>query len=148
MYAHTPTVGQYLNPTGYQLEVPPTVSFDPYKFHTDPLTGRITQKPGFDIAKDQLKANVDKMSLYEKTQGILGTVGSIMQAYNAYNANKLAKQQHQRAIYESDRNYENQKQLTNSRLEDRQRRRVDEAAHNGTQGIPTVAQYLKQYSIK
>ena len=96
---------------------------------------------------DQAKYNINQMSLGEKANAILGTVGTLMNAYNAYNANKLAHQQFNRHIYESDRNYENQMKLTNSRLADRQRRRVIEQGAN-TANVPSVAQYMNQYGIK
>lgn len=146
-----PSVGQYISPTGYA-----------------PMVGGVPQAVGQGLGQqigqstlqayannqnrqpsiaDQAKYNINQMSLGEKANAILGTVGTLMNAYNAYNANKLAHQQFNRHIYESDRNYENQMKLTNSRLSDRQRRRVIEQGAN-TANVPSVAQYMNQYGIK
>lgn len=94
---------------------------------------------------NQAMQNLANMPLFDKIQGTLGTVGSIMQAYNAYYANKLAQKQFNRHIIESDRNYDSQMKLTNSRLADRQARRIQE---QGANAVPSVGQYMKQYGIQ
>ena len=47
----------------------------------------------------------------------------------------------------SNRNFENQRRLTNSKLEDRQKRRVEEAQANGRTTM-SVSDYMNRYGVQ
>lgn len=86
------------------------------------------------------------MSLGQKANTVMGTVGTLMNAYNAYKANKLAKEQFNHAKQVSEQNWQAQRKQTNSQLEDRQRRRVEEAQANG-RTTTSVGDYMAKYGI-
>lgn len=95
---------------------------------------------------DQIKNGWSQMSFGDKANTIMGTVGSLMNAYNAYKANKLAKQQFAHAKEVHAKNWDAQRKQTNSQLEDRQRRRVHEAQASG-RTTTSVADYMAKYGI-
>lgn len=88
----------------------------------------------------------NKASLGERTNAVLGTVGTLLNAYNTYKYNKLAKEQlnHAKEVYHT--NLTNQRKMTNSKLEDRQKRRVEEAQANG-RTTTSVSDYMAKYGV-
>lgn len=76
----------------------------------------------------------------------LGTAGTLLSAYNAYKANKLVKEQFNHAKQVQAQNWDAQRKQTNSQLEDRQRRRVEEAGANGRTTM-SVGDYMAKYGI-
>lgn len=59
---------------------------------------------------------------------------------------KLAKDQLAYNKAESERNYQAQRKMTNSQLEDRQKRRVEEAQANG-RTTTSVNDYMNKYGL-
>lgn len=96
--------------------------------------------------KDQALDGWNKMSIGQRANTILQTVGGAMSAWNSYKMGKLAKQQLNHGIDMSNRNFENQRRMTNSKLEDRQKRRVEEAQANGRTTM-SVADYMNRYGV-
>lgn len=94
----------------------------------------------------QVKNGWDDMSLGEKANTAMGTAGTLLSAYNAYKANKLAKEQFNHAKQVQAQNWDAQRKQTNSQLEDRQRRRVEEAGANGRTTM-SVGDYMAKYGI-
>lgn len=92
--------------------------------------------------------NPTQMSTFGKGIAGLQTLGNLMGAWNGYQQNKLAKQQFSFQKDAFNKQYGAQKNLTNSQLEDRQRRRVSEAAANGYTGTMSVAEYMDKYGVK
>lgn len=137
-----PTVGAYLSPAYFASSTAYGLGNSLAQGTLQNYTQSQSTQP---TVANQVAQNLANMPLIDKIQGTLGTVGSIMQAYNAYNANKLAQKQFNRHIIESDRNYDSQMKLTNSRLADRQARRIQE---QGANAVPSVGQYMKQYGIQ
>lgn len=90
--------------------------------------------------------NWKNASLFDKTQATLGAVGSVVNAYNAYKANKLANKQFAHAVDVHNKNWDAQRKQTNSQLEDRQKRRVEEAAANG-RTTTSVSDYMAKYGV-
>ena len=82
----------------------------------------------------------------KKVGTILDTVGTVYGAYNAHQQMKLAKQQLAYNKAESERNYQAQRKITNSQLEDRQKRRVEEAQANG-RTTSSVNDYMNKYGL-
>lgn len=82
----------------------------------------------------------------KKLGAITDTIGTIAGAYNAYQQIKLAKKQMAHNQMEAERNYQAQRKMTNSQLEDRQKRRVEEAQANG-RSTTSVADYMAKYAI-
>lgn len=95
---------------------------------------------------NQAKSAWGQASLGEKTNAVLGTVGTLLSAYNGYKANKLAKAQFNHAKEVAERNWQAQRKQTNSMLEDRQKRRVEEAQANG-RTTTGVADYMAKYGV-
>lgn len=93
---------------------------------------------------DQLKNGWQGMGLDQKLNTIGNTVGTLMGAYNAYQANKLAKNQFAFSKDAWNRQWDAQKGLTNSQLEDRQQRRFNES--NGR--AMSVTEYMNKYGVK
>ncbi|UZA57383.1 hypothetical protein [Moraxella bovis] len=94
----------------------------------------------------QIKNGWGDMSLGQKANTIMGTAGTLLSAYNAYKANKLAKEQFNHAKGVHAKNWDAQRKQTNSQLEDRQRRRVEEAQANG-RSTTSVGDYMAKYGI-
>lgn len=82
----------------------------------------------------------------KKASTLIGGLGTIYGMYNAHQQMKLAKQQLAHNKMESERNYQAQRKMTNSQLEDRQKRRVEEAQANG-RSTTSVADYMAKYAI-
>lgn len=82
----------------------------------------------------------------QKTATAMDTVSTLLNAYNSYKANKLAKQQFNHAVDVHNKNWDAQRKQTNSQLEDRQKRRVEEAKANG-RTTTSVSDYMRQYGI-
>lgn len=94
----------------------------------------------------QLANNWGKMSLGEQVNTVVGTVGTLLNAYNGYRTGKLAREQFNHAKDMAERNYQNQRKMTNSQLEDRQKRRVLEANSAG-RSMTSVADYMAKYGV-
>lgn len=84
-----------------------------------------------------------QMSAFSKGVAGLQTLGNLMGAWNGYQQTKIAKQQLAFQKDSFNKQYGAQKNLTNSQLEDRQRRRVMESSDN-----MSVADYMNKYGIK
>lgn len=97
-------------------------------------------------APQQFMTNLDTASLGTKINSGLGTIGGLLQAYNAFQANKLAKKQLQHEMNAYNQNMNAQRKMTNSKLEDRQARRVHEANAHGRQAT-SVADYMAKYGV-
>lgn len=97
-------------------------------------------------AKNQALDGWGKLPITDRAGLVLGTVGTLVNAYNAHKTNKLAKQQLQHQINHSNRNWDIQRKMTNSQLEDRQTRRVEEAKANGRTTM-SVGDYMKKYGV-
>lgn len=95
---------------------------------------------------DQLKHDWNGMSIGDKANTIMGTVGTLLNAYNSFKANKLANEQFEHAKRAYNNNWEAQQKTTNRQLEDRQKRRVEEAQANG-RTTTSVADYMAKYKI-
>lgn len=105
---------------------------------------------GLGLNSNGLSTTSGNPGLSNFTKGIAGlqTLGSLMGAWNGYQQTKVAKQQ---LAFQKDafnKQYGAQRNLTNSQLEDRQRRRVSEAAANGYTGTMSVAEYMDKYGVK
>ena len=87
--------------------------------------------------------NPTELSTFGKGIAGLQTLGNLMGAWNGYQQNKLAKQQFAFQQDAFNKQYAAQRALTNSQLEDRQRRRVRESANN-----MSVAEYMDRYGVK
>ena len=96
--------------------------------------------------KDQVSDGWGKMSIGQRANTILQTVGGALSAWNAHKTGKLAQRQLNHNIDMSNRNFENQRRLTNSKLEDRQKRRVEEAQANGRTTM-SVSDYMNRYGV-
>lgn len=152
-HIHNDTVGNYINKNPM---------YNPY--NTSTADTGLESSLATDYAKqaeqeaiamsDETKANIGQtikngwngMSIGQKANTIMGTVGTLMNAYNAYKANKLAKEQFNHAKQVSEQNWQAQRKQTNSQLEDRQRRRVEEAKANG-RTTTSVGDYMAKYGI-
>lgn len=80
---------------------------------------------------------IDKLSLG------LGALGDIMNIYNGYKQTKLAKQQFNLAKDAYQQQFDINRKLTNSALEDRQRARVAQNPHTAK----SVGEYMAQYGV-
>lgn len=92
----------------------------------------------------QLKNGWQGMGLDQKLNTIGNTVGNLMGAYNAYQANKLAKNQFAFQKDAWNRQWEAQKGLTNSQLADRQRKRFNNSGGNAM----SVSEYMGKYGVR
>lgn len=97
-------------------------------------------------AKNQALDGWGKLPITDRANLVLGTVGTLVNAYNAHKTNKLAKQQLEHQINNSNRNWDIQRKMTNSQLEDRQIRRVEEAKANGRTTM-SVGDYMRKYGV-
>lgn len=95
----------------------------------------------------QVGNNWNQMSIGERANTILGTVGSVMQAYNGYKAGKLAQKQYDHAVNAFNKNWEAQRQSHNSKLEDRQQRRVLEGNASG-RAVTSVGDYMNKWGVR
>lgn len=109
---------------------------------TQPIQGN-TFSQGLRNLGNQLQTGFGKMSLGEKGSMVLGAVGSALNAYNAYKSNKLAKDQFNFQKQAWQANFNNQRKMTNSQLEDRQKARV---ANNPIQN-ESVDSYMRKYGV-
>lgn len=82
----------------------------------------------------------------KKVNTILGSAYTLYDMYNVHQQMKLAKDQLAHNKMESERNYQAQRKMTNSQLEDRQKRRVEEAQANG-RSTTSVADYMAKYGV-
>lgn len=144
-------------PMVYATEAPSDYIYNPNGFANAPVVALMNKYYDLrdDVRKyfnDPYKAPqqaikaVNTASLGERTNAVLGTVGTLMQAYNSYKTNKLADKQlnHAKEVYHN--NLANQRKMTNSKLEDRQRRRVEEAKANG-RSTTSVSDYMAKYGV-
>ena len=83
----------------------------------------------------------------KKLGAITEAVGTVAGAYYAHQQAKMAKQQIAHNQMEAERNYQAQRKITNSQLEDRQKRRVEEAQANG-RTTTSVADYMANYGVQ
>lgn len=159
---NAPSVGNYLNEIsamGQTTLSPNHINWTtntPYVSNTPTLTAQSSRGADwFNNAKQainnnptvqQAKANISQASLWDKTNATLGAIGSVMNVYNAYKANKLANKQFAHAVDVHNKNWDAQRKQTNSQLEDRQKRRVEEAAANG-RTTTSVADYMAKYGV-
>lgn len=99
-------------------------------------------KDTFNGAKNGFK----DLGFDQKASTLIGGLGTVYGLYNAHQQLKLAKQQMAHNQMESERNYQAQRKMTNSQLEDRQKRRVEEAQANG-RSTTSVADYMAKYGV-
>lgn len=88
------------------------------------------------------------MTGFQKGVAGLQTVGSLWDAWNGYQQTKLAKQQ---LAFQKDafnKQYAAQAGLVNSQMEDRQTRRVNEAAANQSSPVMSVSDYVAKYGVR
>lgn len=152
---HTGNVGQLLESTPTNTSITPTNTGGVGRLL---FNQRMSEMPSSIVNKQvnlnqnpntktkQIKSAWSQASLGEKTNAVLGTVGTLLSAYNGYKANQLAKQQFDHAKEVAERNWQAQRKQTNSQLEDRQRRRVEEAAANG-RSTTSVTDYMAKYGV-
>lgn len=112
----------------------------------------VKQGFGQDVAETkrtmgQVANNWNQMSIGERANTILGTVGSVMQAYNGYKAGKLAQKQYDHAVNAFNKNWEAQRQSHNVKLEDRQQRRVLEGNASG-RAVTSVGDYMNKWGVR
>lgn len=149
---YTPTVSSYLTPEVVPVATPPVVvepvpTVQPYAQGLSvPPTARPTVGAELHRMQNQFRDGFSKMSLGSKAGMVMDGVGTLLNAYNAYKANKLAKQQFAHAKEVHAKNWEAQRKQTNSQLEDRQARRVREAQTSG-RTTTSVADYMAKYGI-
>lgn len=149
---YTPTVSSYLTPEVVPVATPPVVIeptpvIRPYADGLSvPPTARPTVGAELHRVRGQLSDGISKMSLGSKAGLVMDGVGTLLNAYNAYKANKLAKQQFAHAKEVHAKNWDAQRKQTNSQLEDRQRRRVAEAEASG-RTTTSVADYMAKYGV-
>lgn len=98
---------------------------------------------GFKSTGTQLGNATGKLDLGQKGSGLLGLGMGAMNAFNAYKANKLAQEQFKFQKQAWQANYDNQRKMTNSQLEDRQKARV---ANNPIQN-ESVDSYMRKYGV-
>lgn len=96
------------------------------------------------VTTNQIGNGINKLPLHDKLNNTMGLVSNFMNAYNSYQANKLAKQQLDFNKHAWNKNWEAQKGLTNSRLADRQQRRFNESGGTGM----TVNEYMNKYGVR
>lgn len=145
--ANPSTVGGYMNTPTQTL---PTMGNVPTIAPSTSTTGSMSTTGASNTAKPttglQLAKNWGELSFGDKANTVMGTVGTLFNAYNAFKAHKLAKEQfnHAKQVYVN--NWDAQRKQTNSQLEDRQKRRVEEAQANG-RTTTSVSDYMKKYGI-
>lgn len=97
--------------------------------------------------KDQLQNSLGQLNFMDKAKTGADVLGTVANAYLGYKQYKMAKEQLAFNKQQYQTNLENQRKLTNSRLEDRQARRVRENLANGKDGAVSVAEYMKKYGV-
>lgn len=95
---------------------------------------------------DGVAKSFGELGFDQKAGTVLGTLGTVYGMYNAHQQMKLAKDQLAYNKVESERNYQAQRKMTNSQLEDRQKRRVEEAQANG-RTTASVSDYMNKYGL-
>lgn len=95
---------------------------------------------------DGVGKSFGELGFDKKAGTVLGTLGTVYGMYNAHQQMKLAKDQLAYNKAESERNYQAQRKMTNSQLEDRQKRRVEEAQANG-RTTASVSDYMNKYGL-
>lgn len=95
---------------------------------------------------DGVTKSFGNLGFDQKAGTALGTLGTVYGMYNARQQMKLAKDQLAHNKAESERNYQAQRRMTNSQLEDRQKRRVEEAQANG-RTTTSVNDYMNKYGL-
>lgn len=115
------------------------------KIQREVQKGTSTLKNELETGRQQFKQNWGEMGFAEKANTIAGTVNSLWNTYNSYKMNKLAEKQFNHAVATQTMNQLNQAKMTDSRLEDRQRRRVIEAKASGRE-VESVSDYMRKYS--
>lgn len=98
---------------------------------------------GFKSVGTQIGNATNKMDLGQKGSGLLNLGMGAMNAFNAYKANKLAQEQFKFQKQAWQANWDNQRKMTNSQLEDRQKARV---ANNAIQN-ESVDSYMRKYGV-
>lgn len=96
------------------------------------------------IMLNQIGSGIERIPLHDKLNNTMGLVSNFVNAYNSYQATKLANKQFNFSRDAWNRNWEAQKGLTNSRLADRQQRRFNESGGTGM----TVSEYMNKYGVK
>lgn len=103
------------------------------------------------VAKDtvgdvvgKVGAGVGALSFGQKAMAVGGLAKGVFDAYNAYKANKLAKEQFAFTKTNTNRNFQAQANITNSQLADRQAARV---ARDPKQ-FASVSEYMSKYGVK
>ena len=95
---------------------------------------------------DGVAKSFGNLGFDQKVGTALGGLGTVYGMYNARQQMKLAKDQLAHNKAESERNYQAQRKMTNSQLEDRQKRRVEEAQANG-RTTTSVNDYMNKYGL-
>ena len=103
------------------------------------LRERAMEKPGI---FDGLGRTWNNLSSFEKIGTVLGTANALFNGYNAYKQNKIAKDTLNFQKDQYAKQYEAQRKMTNSQLEDRQRSRV---WTNPNQ--TSVHDYMQKYGV-
>lgn len=141
-YQHTTDYGSLLSDPRQALAYKQGIGLGTLS-NTQAYESPLTMREKASVLGNQLKTNWGNMSLGEKGSSILNSVGSVMNAYNAYKANKLAQDQFNFQKQAWQANFENQRKMTNSQLEDRQKARV---ANNPIQS-ESVDSYMRRYGV-
>lgn len=103
------------------------------------LRERAMKKPGI---FDGLGETWNSLSGFEKIGSVLGTANAVFNGYNAYKQNKIARDTLNFQKDQYAKQYEAQRKMTNSQLEDRQRSRV---WTNPNQ--TSVHDYMQKYGV-
>lgn len=103
------------------------------------LRARAMEKPGI---FDGLGKTWNSLSGFEKIGSVLGTANAVFNGYNAYKQNKIARDTLNFQKDQYAKQYEAQRKMTNSQLEDRQRSRV---WTNPNQ--TSVHDYMQKYGV-
>ena len=93
---------------------------------------------------DKTGAGIGAMSFGQKAMAVGGLAKGVFDAYNAYKADKLAKEQFAFTKMNTNRNFQAQANVTNSRLADRQAARVARDPNHFT----SVSEYMNKYGVK
>lgn len=93
---------------------------------------------------DKTGAGIGAMSFGQKAMAVGGLAKGVFDAYNAYKANKLAKEQFAFTKMNTNRNFQAQANVTNSQLSDRQAARVARDPNHFT----SVSEYMNKYGVK
>lgn len=143
MVSPTMPVGSANTLTPPTLAVPPTAVING---HRNPVHLQLKNWYKNSPTVNQAKTAWGQASLGERANAVVGTVGSLLSAYNGFKNTRLAKEQFHHAKETAERNWQAQRKQTNSQLEDRQRRRVEEAQANG-RSTTSVSDYMAKYGV-